>query len=54
MYTYREKKRKMIRFFHYKFNGLLYMYKVGRFHDQPEQVAKYFESKIFDKTATGG
>ena len=54
--TYREKKRKMIRFCHYAINGLLYMYKVGRFHDQPEQVAKDLENKIriFDKSATGG
>ena len=47
MYTYREKKRKMIRFFHYKFNGLLYMYKVGRFHDQPEQVAKDKKLRLY-------
>jgi len=30
------------------------MYKVGRFHDQPEQVAKDLKNKIFDKSATGG
>ena len=32
------------------------MHKVGRFHDQPEQVAKDLKNKIriFDKPATGG
>ena len=47
LYTYREKKRKMIRFCHYAINGLLYMHKVGRFHDQPEQVAKDKKLRLY-------
>ena len=41
------KKRKIIRFCHYAINGLLYMHKVGRFHDQPEQVAKDKKLRLY-------